>query len=199
MKKNPRIILIAGLLILFSFNKIKADTIQSYWVPQEQGIPVNPYTKERAFVRHAKGMVGLGILGGMTSVGYKVGAEWSYRFLSSHVKLLLSTEWAEHKFISYRSVLLTPLFFHTWFTNYDNFCFNLGGGTVLAYNKKKNKKIRGEFVSSYNIGVTVMGEMEFFIFKTVELIISAGPIIYILKDNYDRVSYQAHVALKYNF
>lgn len=199
MSKVPFLYFTALFLILGVVN-LRADPMPEHWVEKNSEDPIfSSIMKEKAFVRHAKGMIGLGGFGGITSIGYMAGVEWSYRFLSSHLKLLLGREWRSHKHITYKNLFLEPLFYHTFFTNYDNFCFNLGIGTVVAYNKKQNKKLSRDFKSSYNVGVTLSAETELFIFKRLEMILAGGPVVYILKEPHHRISYQISISLKYNF
>lgn len=199
MSKVP-FLCFTALFLIFGVVNLHADPMPDHWVEQYSGTSIfSPIIKQKAFVRHAKGMIGLGGFGGITSIGYMAGVEWSYRFLSSHIKVLLGREWKDHKHIIYKSFFLEPLFYHTFFTNYDNFCFNLGIGTILGYNKKQNKKLSRDFKSSYNLGVTLSAETELFIFKRLEVVLAGGPVVYILERPHHRISYQVSISLRCNF
>ncbi|MHB9146856.1 MAG: hypothetical protein ACYC2U_00060 [Candidatus Amoebophilus sp.] len=169
-----------------------------------------PFIKEKAFVRRAKGMNGVGIFGGTASIGPIGGLEWSYQaFLSSHLKVLGGIERKKQPYITYRSLFLQPMLYHTVFTNYHNFCVNMGEGLIFTHIRRYDEKLEhagrsddeqyNKDKSNLNVGVVLGGEIELYVFKTFEITLSGGPIIYIFKDPYDRISYYINLGLKFNF
>lgn len=205
-------ILLTLLTMLGGINIIKAEfKLQS--LVDQYDITIAPTAesiKEKSFVRRAKGMRGLGLFGGLASIGPIVGLELSYQFLlSSHFKILSGIEWKDQDYVTYRSLFLQPTVYHTFFTNYHNFCLNMGGGLILTYIKRYDEKVdRGtqnddkkfdKGKSNFNAGLVLGGEIELFLAKTLEINLSGGPIVYLFKDDYDRISYYLSLGLKFNF
>lgn len=172
-------------------------------------------TKEKSWIRHAKGMHGLGVVGGYASISPIIGIEWSWKFKSSwQFKILGSGGWKYiKKSRTTRSLSLQPMFSRTVYTDYEGFLVNVGMGlqATLAGQYKGWKRIkeraraannnninRSPTESPFNLGLTICGEVEMLVFNRLVLTLATGPVVSILKNPADRLSFWIIAGIKIN-
>jgi hypothetical protein len=183
LKKNSCLLLVVGGVV------VGANRVQAMPQAEEKNI----------LVRHAIGNHALKGFVGESSLGWIGGMEWSYQlsFLGS-VRILSGMEWKNERLSSFRGGFLQPMYFRTVWTNYDRLILNLGVGGITNYNKIFDQKSTKPY-SGFNVGVVLGGEVEIFVLGAIELVFSGGPILYFLKDPFERFSYYVNAGIKFNF
>ncbi len=150
-------------------------------------------------LRHIKSTQGMGLQFGISSIGYKGILEWSYLFLTDlQLKICLGGEWKKKETSSYQSIFLQPALSYTVASNDKNLYLNILGGPILAYIQYKENKLNSN-QSNFNVGIALGGEVELFLMNNLELLFGGGPVVFLLKDAYNRVDYYLTVGLKVNF
>ena len=150
-------------------------------------------------LRYTQTQQGIGLHGGIIAAGYKGMLEWSYHFLTDlQLKILLGGEWKNKETLTWKAIVFQPMLAYTTVSNDTNFYLNLLLGPVLNYGKYTEARTKKDDWK-FNIGLTLAGEIEFFLTNNLILLCDGGPIVYFLKDDYGRFDYYITVGFKINF
>lgn len=150
-------------------------------------------------LRHIKGLHGIEFNAGIAAMGKSLAMDWSYYFSPCwQIKAGLGVEVDKFKDNAYRNIFTQPVLAYTLFTNHRNLFFNILGGTKLHFERYRLKK-KKEYDSNFNIGLVLGGEIELFLMRRFEVLLSGGSRIFFLKSPYGMLDYFLTLGFRVSF
>ncbi len=155
----------------------------------------------KPILRHAAGLHGIEANAGITAIGKALAIEWCYYFSPCwQIKAGLGVEVDKFTDNAYRSIFTQPVLAYTIFTNHRNLFFNMLGGTKLHFERyQQKKKKEKEYDSNFNIGLVPGIEIELFLMRRFEVLLSGGSRIFLLKSPYGKVDYFPSLGVRFPF
>ncbi|HAN49846.1 MAG TPA: hypothetical protein DCQ08_02395 [Amoebophilaceae bacterium] len=153
------------------------------------------------FLRHVQGLHGIEVNAGITAMGKSLAMDWSYYFFPCwQIKAGLGAEVDKFKDNAYRNIFTQPVVAYTLFTNHRNLFFNILGGTKLHLERYRlKKKKEKEYDRNFNIGLVLGGEIELFLMRRFEVLLSGGSRIFLLQSPYGMLDYFLTLGFRISF
>jgi hypothetical protein len=152
----------------------------------------------KPILRHSQGVEHIGLHAGLSSIGYKVMGDWGlYVGPLTKINLLLGLEWKEQETALYRNLFIGPTVGYALLST-NHLYFNGLIGLLLTYVQYEEQKLKKK-QSNFNVGALLGAEVELFLIYPLALVLSGGPMVFLLEDSYHRLDYWLSAGLSINF
>ena len=156
-------------------------------------------SSSKPFLRHVQGLHGIEVNTGITAMGKSLAMDWSYYFSPCwQIKAGLGVEVDKLTESTYRNIATQPVVAYTLFSNRRNLFFNMLGGTRLGFERYRLKK-KKEPESHFNMGLVLGAEIELFLWRRLEVLLSGGSRVFFLNSPFGKVDYFVSLGFRISF